>query len=78
MSRHWSLLTTIGVAALLCSTSPALAQTRLGTAASFAILAATPNVTNIGPSVVIGNRYPPSEFGHGLSSGDCHRSVTRR
>jgi uncharacterized repeat protein (TIGR01451 family) len=53
--KHWSLLATIGVAALLCSTSPALAQARLGTAASFAILAGTPKVENTGPSVVIGN-----------------------
>ena len=77
--KRWSLLATIGVAAILCSTSPALAQTRLGTAASFAILAGTPNVTNTGPSVVIGNLgIHPAIAVTGLPSRDCHRRDTRR
>jgi len=53
--KHWSLLATIAVATLLYGASPALAQARLGTAASFAILAGTPDVTNTGPSVIIGD-----------------------
>jgi len=53
--KHWSLLATIGVAALLYGPSPALAQARLGTAAMFSILAGTPDVTNTGPSVIIGD-----------------------
>jgi hypothetical protein len=53
--KSLSFLATAGFAALLYGPSPALAQARLGTAASFAILAGTPDVFNIGPSVVIGD-----------------------
>ena len=47
-------LAAMGVAALLCSAAPSLAQTSLGTAASFGVLAGS-TVTNTGASVVAGN-----------------------
>lgn len=43
-----------GFAALLLVSAPALAQI-LGTASNFAVLGATPNVTNTGASVITGN-----------------------
>ena len=48
------LLASLGCAALLLVSAPALAQV-LGTASNFAVLGATPNVTNTGASVVSGN-----------------------
>ena len=50
------LLACVGFVALLCGPSRVLAQNvPLGTAANFAVLGATPNVTNTGPTVVIGD-----------------------
>ena len=44
----------LAVALLLLASAPAAAQL-LGTASSFAVLGATPSVTNTGPSVVSGS-----------------------
>ena len=56
---HLSLLASMGCAALLslAQTNAALAQTApsLGVAGSFAVLGATPNVNNTGPTVVTGD-----------------------
>jgi hypothetical protein len=49
--RRW---TSLGLAAFLAVSSPAFAQL-LGSASSFAVLGATPNVTNTGASVVTGS-----------------------
>jgi hypothetical protein len=48
------LLASLGFVALLLAPAPALAQL-LGRASNFAVLGATPNVTNTGPSVITGN-----------------------
>jgi hypothetical protein len=48
------LLASFGFAAFLLASAPALAQV-LGTASDFAVLGATPNVTNTGPTIVSGN-----------------------
>ena len=42
------------LAAFVLASTPALAQI-LGTASPFAVLGATPNVTNVGPTVVVGS-----------------------
>jgi hypothetical protein len=52
--RKLSLLASAGIAALVLVSTPARAQL-LGTASDFAVLGATPNVTNTGASVVSGN-----------------------
>jgi len=49
-----SVVASVGFAAFLLVSAPALAQL-LGTASNFAVLGATPNVTNTGPSVITGN-----------------------
>lgn len=49
-----SVVASVGFAAFLLVSTPALAQL-LGTASNFAVLGATPNVTNTGPSVITGN-----------------------
>ena len=48
------LLANLGFTAFLLSSSPVMAQV-LGTASNFAVLGATPNVTNTGPTVVTGS-----------------------
>jgi Ice-binding-like/IPTL-CTERM motif len=52
--NHSGLLASLGIAAFLLVSAPALAQI-LGTASNFAVLGATPNVTNTGASIVTGN-----------------------
>lgn len=52
--RRWSSIAAIGVAALLWSAAPSQAQTSLGTAASFGVLAGS-TVTNTGNTVIAGN-----------------------
>jgi len=52
--RISSILASAGIAALVLVSTPAGAQL-LGTASDFAVLGATPNVTNTGASVVSGN-----------------------
>ncbi len=52
--KYLILLASVGFAALLCSATPALAQTLLGTAQSFAVLGGQA-VTNTGPTVVTGD-----------------------
>lgn len=52
--RGSRFLAAMGVAALLCSAAPSLAQTSLGTAASFGVLAGS-TVTNTGNSVIAGD-----------------------
>lgn len=54
LRKRLSLVASVGFAALLLVSAPALAQI-LGTASNFAVLGATPNVTNTGPSVITGN-----------------------
>lgn len=51
--KYMRLLASVGFAAFLCGSSPALAQS-LGTAASFAVLGGS-TVTNTGSSVITGN-----------------------
>lgn len=45
----------VGLTALLCGSSPALAQVLGTTASSFAVLGSTPNVTNVGPTIIFGS-----------------------
>ena len=52
--KHRGLLASLGFAAVLAVSVPASAQV-LGSASNFAVLGATPNVTNVGPSVISGN-----------------------
>ncbi len=52
--NHAGLLASLGFAALLLASAPVLAQV-LGTASDFAVLGATPSVTNTGPTIVSGN-----------------------
>ncbi len=52
--NHPGLLASAGFAAFLLLSAPAVAQL-LGTASNFAVLGATPNVTNTGASVVTGS-----------------------
>ncbi len=54
--RQLSMLASAGIAALVLVSTPARAQL-LGTASDFAVLGATPNVTNTGASVVSGNTW---------------------
>jgi hypothetical protein len=51
---HPRLLACLGLATFLAASAPASAQL-LGSASNFAVLGATPNVTNTGASVVVGN-----------------------
>jgi len=53
-SRIYRGLARLGFTAFLLASAPALAQV-LGTASDFAVLGATPNVTNTGPTIVSGN-----------------------
>lgn len=52
--KHRGLLASLGFAAILAVSAPASAQL-LGSASNFAVLGATPNVTNTGPSIITGN-----------------------
>lgn len=54
LCNRLSRVASAGFAALLLVSAPALAQL-LGTASNFAVLGATPNVTNTGLSVITGN-----------------------
>jgi hypothetical protein len=74
--RHVTLLATVGFAALLCGASPTLAQTSLGTAGSYGVLAGS-TVTNTGATTITGNLglYPGSAvtgFPPGIVNGTIH------
>jgi hypothetical protein len=81
--KHHGLLAIAGFAAMLLVCAPASAQL-LGLAGSFAVLGATPSVTNTGPTVVSGNvgvwpaasitGFPPGQIVPGtgfLHAGDA-------
>lgn len=75
------------VAACLVASAPASAQL-LGTASSFAVLGATPSVTNTGPSVVIGSvgvwpaasitGFPPGQVVLGTGTGEAGTAVAQQ
>jgi hypothetical protein len=72
------ILASAGLAALLCGPSEVVAQNiSLGSAGNFAVLGATPNVTNTGPTVVTGDVgvYPAASitgFPPGIAIGTLH------
>jgi type VI secretion system secreted protein VgrG len=72
------ILACVGLATLLCGSSEVLAQNiSLGSAANFAVLGATPNVTNTGPTIVTGDVgvYPAASitgFPPGIAIGTLH------
>lgn len=80
-------LTAWGLAALLVASAPVSAQL-LGTASSFAVLGATPSVTNIGPSVITGSvgiwpaaaitGFPPGLVVPGTGTGEAGTAVAQQ
>ena len=76
-----------GLAAFLVASVPASAQL-LGTASNFAVLGATPSVTNIGPSVVTGSvgiwpaasitGFPPGQIVPGTGSNNAGNAVAQQ